>query len=219
MKKMIITGASRGIGKATAEKFLAEGWEVVGTSTSGSGWQHKGLAWLALDLTNPESIEHAATEAAAHAPYDVLLNNSGINAEEEDIENSPVIMTALRRTLEVNLIGTIDFCERMLPHLRDGAHVISIGSGWGTLTDSRSSAAPSYSISKAGLSMYTIRLANRLAVRGVKASMINPGWVLTDMGGSEAPRKPEEPAAEIYELATSDVPSGKFWRQGKVQEW
>lgn len=219
MKKILITGASRGIGKATAEKFLAEGWHVVGTSTTGNGWNHDQLDWITLDLSLPVSIERAAIEAAKHGPFDALLNNSGINVEEEDVIDSPIIMSALRSTLEVNLIGTIDFCERLLPNVCDGGHVISIGSRMGTLSETELSSAPSYSISKAALSMYTVRLASRLKNRGITVSILNPGWTKTDMGGEDAVRTPDEPAREIFELATAGEPSGKFWKQGKEQAW
>jgi NAD(P)-dependent dehydrogenase (short-subunit alcohol dehydrogenase family) len=158
-------------------------------------------------------------EAAENGPFDVLLNNSGINVEEEDVIDSPVIMSVLRRTLEVNLIGTIDFCERIVPYVRDDGHIISIGSRMGTLNETELSSAPSYSISKAALGMYTVRLASRLRPRGITVSILNPGWTQTDMGGPDAVRTPDQPAGEIFELATTSVPSGRFWKGGKQQAW
>ncbi len=219
MKTIVITGASSGIGKAAAEKFLTEGWQVKGTSTDGNGWVYERIEWVALDLTDPKSIERAAGELVDSGPFDALINNAGIYDEDNDREGEPVSIPSLRRTLEINLIGTIDFTERILPALSDGAHIISLGSGWGSLTENRSSDAPAYSISKAGLSMYTRRLSARLVPRHITVSILSPGWTKTDMGGSDAPRVVAEPAEEIYSLATSDVPSGRFWERGKERSW
>lgn len=219
MKKVIITGASRGIGRATAEKFLRKGWKVIGTSIKEQTWTNDNLAWISLDLSNPSSIEAAVKEVSAFDPFDVLINNSGINDEGEDKEGAPVNISALRRTLEVNLIGTIDFTERVIPFIQPGGHIISLGSTWGSHAAAKGSAAPSYSISKAALGMYTERLASRLQSMGTRVSIIHPGWVKTDMGGSEAQRQPIEAADEIYALAVSDIPTGKFWNRGKEQAW
>jgi NAD(P)-dependent dehydrogenase (short-subunit alcohol dehydrogenase family) len=220
MKKVIITGANRGLGKATAKRFLNAGWHVFGTYRENSDmWDAEGLTWINLDLSIPASIEKAAQDFSAHAPFDVLINNSGVNDESEDHENASVNMTALRKTLEVNLIGTIDFTERMIANLGNGGHIVSIGSRWGMLSVPREAVAPSYSISKAGLAMYTQRLAARLTNNGITVSILTPGWVKTDMGGDEAPRTPEEAAEEIFALATSEVPTGKFWRRGKEEAW
>ncbi len=219
MKTVLITGASRGIGKATAENFLAQGWLVKGTSTDGAGWKHESVEWFVLDLADQKSIERSTHELATKGPFDALVNNAGIYDESNDREDEPVSIPSLRRTLEINLIGTIDFTERMLVALHDGAHIVSLGSGWGSLTEDRSSDAPAYSISKAGLSMYTRRLAARLASRNITVSILSPGWTQTDMGGPEATRLVTEPAAEIYTLATNNVPSGRFWERGEERTW
>lgn len=219
MKKIIITGASRGIGKATAEKFLHEGWRVFGTSIAEQTWGDANFSWISLDLSKPSSIEQAAKDASAFGPFDVLVNNAGINDDGEDREGAPVDISALRRTLEVNLIGTIDFTERLIPFIKADGHIISLGSTWGSHAAAKGSAAPSYSISKAGLGMYTERLASRMQSVGTRVSIIHPGWVKTDMGGPEAPRTSIEAADEIYALAISDVPTGKFWNRGKEQAW
>ncbi len=220
MKKAVITGASRGIGKATAEKFLAEGFEVIGTSTTGAGWEHERLSWVQLDLTDSGSIERAAKDIAARGKTDVLIDNAGyLAAVEKDFDDSPVDMKVLRRTLEVNLIGTIDITERLLPSLKEGGRIVLLGSQLGSLTDAEHTSSPAYSISKAALGMYARQLAGHVKERGVGVFIVDPGWVRTDMGGLNATRAPEEPAREIYELAVSDLPTGRFWREGKERSW
>ena len=220
MKTVVITGASRGIGKATAEKFLDEGWKVVGTSTTGEGWPHENLSWVKLNLAEAESITHAAESIGQQGPFDVLIHNAAMYVEEEDFVDAPITREHLIATLMVNVVGVIDFAEHLLPSLSPDGRIILLGSRSGALmVDRVNSAVPSYRISKAALSMYTRLLAERLRDTRITVSIVDPGWVKTDMGGYEADRDPKEPAQEIYTLAISEVPSGKFWREGKVRDW
>jgi NAD(P)-dependent dehydrogenase (short-subunit alcohol dehydrogenase family) len=219
MKRAVITGASRGIGKATAAEFLQHGWQVLGTSTSGQGWAQQNLSWMALDLVDAQSIKSAAKNVVSQGPIDVLVDNAGIMERGQDEEGSAINIPALRKILEANLIGTIDFTEQSLSAVNAGGHIVLLGSGLGSLSGANGAFAPSYSISKAALSMYTRKLAARLADRNITVSIVSPGWVKTDMGGESAPRKPNEAAGEIFRLATSKVPSGLFWHQGKPMAW
>jgi len=215
-KTLVITGASRGIGKATAAEFLDNGWQVIGTSTSGHGWKRESLSWVQLDLANPDSIKAAAKLITSRGKLDVLINNAGIT---DSADRDRISVPVLRRTLEVNLIGPIDFTEQMIPAINPGGHIVSLGSGLGSIGGVTTSYAPAYSISKAALSMYTRKLAARLDDRKITVSIVSPGWVKTDMGGSSAPRRPEEAAREIFRLATANTPSGLFWHQGKRMAW
>src|SRR5258708_26820472 len=109
MKTIVITGTSRGIGQALAQKFLAEGYFVIGTSTSGkSKLADKNLVTLQLDLSNPESIK-ACTEKiiVLNKPIDILINNAAIYREQK--YESEINVDLIRPVMEVNLFGVIDF--------------------------------------------------------------------------------------------------------------
>lgn len=218
MKKILITGISRGIGKATCEKFLSEGWQVRGTSTSGqTPVQHQNLLVNKLDLLNNQDIISFSEEIEkSRERFDVFLNNAAVSISSGgnmDIE-------ILRKTLEVNLIGLIDLTERIIPYVNDGGHIVNMSSSLASLTNARDSYAPAYRISKAGVNMYTRILASRLRNRRITVSSFNPGWVKTDMGGPGATRNPSEPAGEIYELVQSNnIESGSFWSQGRKMSW
>jgi NAD(P)-dependent dehydrogenase (short-subunit alcohol dehydrogenase family) len=207
MATVLITGVTRGIGKATAEKFSKEGWGVIGTSTSGEkGYQ--------LDLAEPSSIESLANELEkAGQVMDVLINNAAVSLKEDLSTDN------LRATLEVNLIGLIDLTERLLSRIKDGGHIINISSQAGSLEDFDTHSNPSYKISKTALNMYTKVLAARLENRRIRVSSLDPGWVKTDMGGSSAPRDPKEAAEDLFKLVTSEVESGHFWHKGKKRSW
>lgn len=224
MKTAVITGASRGIGLAAAKKFLTEGWFVIGTSTSGAmPIEDAKLTALKLDYLKPDTIaETVSAIRSAGKKIDVLVNNAGIWPDEEEKEEVNISISALRIVLEVNLIGTIDFTEQLLAAslIQDGGHIVSVGSMSGGITGEVGSMVPSYKISKVGLSMYTRTLAARLANRKVMVSIIDPGWVRTDMGGDEAPRDPKDAADEIFELATREqIETGQFWLNGSKRNW
>ncbi|MDE2079568.1 MAG: SDR family NAD(P)-dependent oxidoreductase [Patescibacteria group bacterium] len=222
MKIAVITGASRGIGLAAAEKFLSEGWRVVATARGGKlPIENENLSVVVLDYEKAGSIAKAAGEIRRLAPeIRVVVNNSGVLV---DHGKSEIRMDALRETLEVNLFGAVEFTNAILPLVAKGGHVINISSNLATLGGPVPEAGgwlvPEYRISKAALNMFTKVLAARAAKSGIAVSSLDPGWVRTEMGGAEATRAPEEAAEDIYNLAIKKVPTGKFWSRGKERGW
>lgn len=221
MKIVVITGVSRGIGKALAERFLQNGDFVIGTSISGtSSIVHEQLLMLRLDLANPESIV-VCTQSILDSGkvIDILINNAGIWS---GFENDPIIhVDLLRKVLEVNLFGTVDFTERLVPVIKNGGHIVNISSRMGSLTlvPEMYLDCSDYKISKAALNMVTRILSVRLQDRDIAASSVHPGWVKTDMGGDDADIEPEEAAEDIFGLANSDVETGQFWFKGEKFPW
>lgn len=217
MSTVLITGVSRGIGKATAEKFLNEGWQVVGTSTSGEvSIKSSDLQVFKLDLFNPVSIEEFVNEVSqAGQKIDVLINNAAISIDDgRDLDTE-----MLRKTLELNVVGWADLTMKLLPLIKDGGSIVNISSRAGSLSQFGGAYAPAYQISKTAENGLTKVLSDELRSRRITVSSLCPGWVRTDMGGRGAPRSPEKPAEEIFNLATSDVESGNFWAEGKIIPW
>ena len=219
-KNVLITGVSRGMGKALAEKFLREGFFVVGTSTSGSsGIENKNLIVLQLDLSKPQSIKNCVDNIKPlNKRFNILINNAGVAL---DIEDDHVNIDKLRKTLEINLIGLIDFTTKILPLINKGGHILNASSHAGSLSETKEDDDyfyPAYRISKVALNMYTRTLAIQLKDK-ITVSSFHPGWVKTDMGGIDADMMPEEAAEYIYKLAVSKIRSGQFWFKGKKFEW
>lgn len=220
---VIITGASRGIGKATAKKFLAEEWKVIGTSTSGKfSFEHENFSGYQLNIANEKSVEDFLKKIEKEK-IDVLINNAGVALDSWD---TGVNMEKVRKTFEVNLFGLIDFTEKILPNINDGGSIINLSSRFGSFAmPIYDDTSIGYCMSKASLNMYTRFLAFRLKDKNICVSSIHPGWTNTDMGNDAVTEdkkpdtQPEEVAEDIFKLATTQVETGQFWHKGEKMEW
>ncbi len=235
MKTVLITGVGRGIGLASAKEFISRDFFVIGTTKDGIAPEQLNaidsarLKTFKLDLSTSASIDECAEAIRKDAEgkgIDILVNNAGVLRDED---NTRLIVDKLRQTLEVNLIGTADFTEKIVPILNEKAHIVNISSMAGSLSDSDEGTTshfpyhyPAYKISKCALNMYTRTLAMSLThedSRGIIVSSIHPGWVRTNIGGDEAPDSPEEAARQIADLSLSTPPSGYFWYNGEKAAW
>lgn len=247
MKTVLITGISKGIGQALAQKFIKEGFEVIGTvfegesasalsqgdqtnqnsqNNSGGQLSDEHLSVFKLDLSSSESITDCADKIintlGNEKKIDILINNAGALYDEDE---TGVVIEKLRKTLEVNLIGPIDFTEKLIPHINSGGHIVNISSSAGSLERATHAEShhpyhyPSYKISKTALNMYTCTLALRLQASEITVSSVHPGWVKTDIGGQEAEITPEQAALGIYDVAISRPETGKFWFGKEKMAW
>lgn len=177
-KRALVTGASRGIGRAIAERLAADGYDIIGTYAGNKAAADEVAAalgdarMLQADFSAPGV---AAALAAEVGEVDVLVNNAGI-FEYEDFENFD--MALWRQVLQVNLDSIVELTTALRPHIRDGGSVVNISSldGYVAAYDSMS-----YAASKAALINLTQSLAVNFAPQGVRVNGIAPGWIETDM--------------------------------------
>lgn len=225
MKTAVITGISKGIGLATAKKFLDEGWKVIGTYLGTVPiLSQPNLSILQYNQEDHRSVVATVNEIKHSVnKIDVLINNAGILLDGKD---SVAIPDKIEKTLKVNLVGLIDFTELLLPLMQKGSHIVNLSSKYGSFcVDIDDETSIGYRISKAGLNMYTRHLAFRLKGKGVLVSSIRPGWVKTDMGyilasDTEKPDKePKEAAEDIFSLVNTVTETGQFWDHGKKHNW
>lgn len=225
MTNIVITGASSGIGLATARKLLAEGWQVIGTyHYEPAAIDDPFFSQVHLDLASNDSIAAACAEIGNLVPHlDALVNNAAVFVDYHDVRAN---LDAIRKTFEVNLYGTIDLTERLLQLFLGSGHIVNISSGMGAITEPiNCSSSTGYRMSKVSINMYTKTLAFRLKKRGILVSSLDPGWVKTDMGrigGTDPDREPEEAAEDIYRLllsVTEPKMSGNFWHLGHMRNW
>ncbi|KAB7627448.1 SDR family oxidoreductase [Alkalilimnicola sp. S0819] len=233
----LISGGNRGLGLETARQLARHGLRVVITSREGLAGkaaadklQSEGLRvnYLPLDLNRPGSAAKLAEELALqHRRLDVLVNNAGLFPEgspDKPQHSSLLEMEpgTLRETLEVNLFGAIELCQRLLPLMRRNGYgrIVNVSSQLGQLAHMRDG-FPAYRISKTGLNAVTRMLAAELQGENILVNSVSPGWVRTRMGGPNAPRTPAEAAQGIVWAATlaDDGPSGGFFENGQRLEW
>ena len=179
-----ITGASTGIGRATAQRFQAEGWNVVATMRSpedGAALADlPGVLVTRLDVTDSSSISAAVAEArAAFGGIDVLVNNAGFGAygplEVTDME-------VVRRQFDTNVIGLLEVTRAVLPTMREqhSGVVLNISSVGGRMAFPLGSL---YHGSKFAVEGLSEALTYELAPFGISVKIIEPGLVDTDFGG------------------------------------
>ena len=218
MKTVVVTGASRGIGKALVQEFLKRGDFVVGTSRTGDdSIKHPNFVMVPMELTDPRSREACARMIVSFGKkIDVLINNAGIFHPKD--EQVAVDVTTLQETLVANLYGPVVLSERLLAAMAHGGHIVNISSRRGSLDYTKEHFYPCYSISKAGLNMYTRKLAARERGRLI-VSAVHPGFVRTDMNEGEGDISAEEAARHIVRLTHSGLETGQFWYEGKNFPW
>ena len=226
----VVTGGNRGIGFETCRQLAGHGFAVILAArdepkgrAAAERLRAEGLEveFAPLDVTDDASVgEFARLMKSSHGGVDVLVNNAGImiDGEESDVRRAKI--DTLRRTLEVNVFGALRVTQALLPLMTGkDARIVNVSSGLGQLSDMKGG-WPAYRISKASLNVLTRVLANELEGTGLRVSSVCPVWVKTDMGGSRAPRTPQQGADTIVWLATArDVPSGGFFRDRKPIPW
>lgn len=220
MKTVVITGVSRGIGKSLAEKFLSENFYVIGTSTTGNAdWSHKNLYILKLQLEDSSSINLCVERIfQMNKKIDIVINNAAVIISERTPDGMRININTLRKTLEIDLIGVIDFTLKLLPLINKGGHIVNVSSRMGSKGYITKMHNPSYQIAKAGINMFTKALSFQLK-DDVIVSSVHPGAVLTALAAADADMQPEEAARYIYELAVSKPPTGEFWYKGEKFPW
>jgi NAD(P)-dependent dehydrogenase (short-subunit alcohol dehydrogenase family) len=174
---VLVTGASRGIGKAIAQKFVQAGYQVFGTTRQASpvGTEDR---LLRLDVQDEESVEKCVNAVLAKTGrIDFLINNAGISiygAIEE------VSLAQIKALFETNFFGVVRMTQAVLPSMRRQAsgRVINIGSVAGFLPMPYQAA---YAASKHALAGWTETLDLEVRRFGIRAILIQPGFIRTDI--------------------------------------
>ena len=182
-----MTGGNRGIGRAIAEAFLAQGDKVAVTTRSGGA--PEGALDVRCDVTDPDAVEAAFAEIeAAHGPVEVLVANAGITADTLLLRMSEDDWSSV---LDTNLTGSFRLAKRAskgMLRLRRG-RIVFISSVVGLLG---SAGQVNYAASKSGLVGLARSVARELGSRGITANVVAPGFVDTDMTRALPEKRREE---------------------------
>ncbi len=217
----LVTGASRGLGRAVARRLVEEGYLVLaGVRDPAQMKPLHGVELLPLDVSDAESCATvAATIKARFGRLNVLVNNAAILLDRAD-DILHLEADLLRRTLETNTLAPLRLAQLLAPLMPKGGRIVNVSSGGGQLS-TPSTWSPAYCLSKTALNAVTVQLAEALKPHGIAVNAVCPGWVRTDMGGASAPRSIEEGAASILWLVLKAAPelTGGFWRDGTRIDW
>jgi NAD(P)-dependent dehydrogenase (short-subunit alcohol dehydrogenase family) len=223
----LVTGGNRGIGLEACRQLAESGMNVVLAARdpqrgeqAAQELRDEGLHvnYERLDVTDSQSVADCVRRLAdAGTEIDVLVNNAGVYPTEAvfSVSEETLVMA-----MEVNTFGPFRTCQAFVPMMlqRGYGRVVNVSSGGGSFGEGLGPAA--YAVSKAALNALTVKVSQ--ALRGnVKVNAMCPGWVRTDMGGSGAPRSPEDAADTLVWLATlsEDGPNGGFFRDQKPIPW
>ena len=181
MKKIIVTGATRGIGNAIAHKLLDNGFEVIGTATTDKGvdlLNSQNIKGRLLDLTNLEDIEFfwKAIEEE-HKDIFGLINNAGFTRDNLVLRMSEVEWGDV---LNVHLNGMFRLSKKVIkPMLKNKrGRIINISS---TSAAIGNKGQANYAAAKAGIEAFSRSLAKELGSRGITVNAVAPGFINTDM--------------------------------------
>ena len=182
-KRIFITGASSGLGKAAAKLFASHGWQVIATMRNPQNEEEldklDNISLLKLDVTDVDQIKTAAQQATAMGPIDVVFNNAGYGlggvfeaASDEQ----------LSRQLNTNLLGVMRVTKEFIPHFREkqsGMFIATTSIG-GLIT------LPFFSVyhaTKWALEGWSESLAFELGTHGIQVKTVSPGGIATDFAG------------------------------------
>ena len=192
-KSAVVTGASSGIGAATAQVLAREGARVVGGARRLDRIAPP-VTPLELDVTDDASCERFVTAAAEElSGIDILVNAAGLALGRDPFDDSTE--EDERVVLETNVNGLIRMTRLCLPHLRDGGHIVNLGSVAGRQAYEKGAL---YVTSKFAVRGFTYALREDLLGRPIHITTVDPGLVQTDFSLVRF-RGDEETARKVYE--------------------
>ena len=235
MPRVFITGASSGLGLEFARQYAAEGWRVIATSRGGRAFNSLeelvgDVVIRKLDITDDDQIKALAGEFR-HEALDVLLNNAAIHGpRDEGASFGALDVAAWLKVLRVNAIAPMKVTEAFLPNVQMGGQkkIVFVSSRAGSIAERgllphhQRGGPYTYRSSKAALNAAAKSLAFDLAPRGISVITLHPGWVRTEMGGTEAGLNQETSVAGMRRVISQSslADSGVFRNHdGAVIPW
>ena len=176
-KTAIVTGASSGIGEATAARLARAGYTVYGTSRHGAMVGTRSFHMLSLDVTSDASVDAAVGEVMRlEGRIDLLVNNAGVGVAPAGAEESSIEQA--RSIFETNFFGLIRMTRAVVPHMRrqGSGRIINIGSVLGLLPMPYGAL---YAATKHAVEGYSESLDHELRTRGIRVSVIEPAYTKT----------------------------------------
>ena len=199
----LVTGATRGLGRAMAARLRDDGAQVIGTGTRSDGQVPEGCEFMSVDLADRDGTTAFAETIRARAPA-ILINNDGIGLERgiENLETEDFV-----KVQEVNLLAPVILCRAVVPGMREAGwgRILNVGSIYGAISREKRVA---YSASKFGIDGVTAGLAPEVAKDGILVNTLAPGFVRTE--ALDAIADLDIPALE------ANIPIGRMGRPEEI---
>jgi NAD(P)-dependent dehydrogenase (short-subunit alcohol dehydrogenase family) len=240
MKKVaLITGANKGLGLETARQLGDLGYSVLVGSrdvsrgeTAVSDLKSAGIDahFVHLDMENSATFDSAVAFVENNFGHlDALVNNAGIFIDS-GIKAQDVPVEDIKKTFEVNFFSVIELTQKFIPLLTKSpaGRIVNLSSILGSLKLNADPKSPfgewrslGYNSSKTALNAFSAILSFHLRETNIKVNSAHPGWVKTDLGGSEAPMDIVNGAKTSVWLATlpEDGPTGGYFHMKDSLPW
>ena len=208
MKTALVTGASRGIGRAIALELKSKDFSIIGTATSQAGVDaliENGIEGYILDLNSPNSIGNFWEQLEADKKnISVLVNNAGITRDNIVLRMSDDEWSDI---MNVHLNGTFQLCKRSLKMMLKNkwGRIINISSASASIGNRGQS---NYAAAKAGFEAFTKSLAKEVGKRDITINAVAPGFIATDMT--------EQNDGVNAEYLIKEIPLGRFGEPEEV---
>jgi NAD(P)-dependent dehydrogenase (short-subunit alcohol dehydrogenase family) len=176
-QRVLVTGASRGIGLGVARAFVEAGatvWALAEDEAVDDAARGIGATGLRADVTDPAAVAAALERVGA---LDVLVNNAGLERITPVDDGSPEAVALFRRILDINVTGMSIVTGQALPVMGQGARIVNTASIWGRVGEPLFGA---YVASKHAVIGLTKTWAKELGPRGIRVNAVAPGWVRTE---------------------------------------
>jgi NAD(P)-dependent dehydrogenase (short-subunit alcohol dehydrogenase family) len=236
MAKVFVTGANRGLGLEFARQYAADGWKVLAAvrepkkakELGDVAKKYSNVEIHQLDVTDEKSIKDLA-RALDDQPIDVLIHNSGVYPREGQ-KVGEIDYTGWRAAFETNVFGPMRVTEALLKNVAasERKQIAAISSSMASLRGveggsvGQAGTSYQYRSSKTALNMALSILAKELEPRGISVTLLDPGWVKTDMGGQHAQLTPEQSIGGMRKVLAGDPQqiAGKFvGHDGLTRPW
>lgn len=240
MKKVIITGANKGLGFELSRYLLKQGYFVyLGCRNRDLGQvaievlKAEGLGTcdlLEIDISKEESIRHAAVEyGKKESSLDILINNAGILGRRHS-DAHPLDISDIRQVFETNFFGTIMVTEAFLPYLEKSSLAVieNITSDLASLSlhqdtnwNLYKAKSITYGPSKTALNAYTVAMAYLYKDKNFKINCVTPGWTSTDLNGHSGGKTAAENCVNLakYAMLDEDGPTGGYFGEEGEMPW
>jgi NAD(P)-dependent dehydrogenase (short-subunit alcohol dehydrogenase family) len=222
MKTVLITGANRGIGLELSHQYYQSGWHVIACIRHSNHsaalnklleQPSKGLLTIYnVDVTIPDHINRLSAQLENHS-IDILINNAGVWGGDNQTLEAFEVANCLD-VFKVNTIAPLLMTRAFLPYIENSQLKIiaNVSSIMGSISLNTTGSDYIYRTSKAALNAITKNLSIELETKGITVIALHPGWVQTDMGGTQAAITPQESCQGILKLLNSLTleDSGRF---------